>query len=197
MNPFKQLLRGRVELVYVDKPVSPHCAHGLLQAREVLVSGGQKYSGRDVLVRFDNVQDPNKSLPIGDFLTSTPPQYFSPLAPDQYVLCALWKESMYRMSEAAPTFKELRAKYSFGHATNFLFIHEYSTQTTGRYQVNVNGEIHKISRNSLGHLVSHGLPNPHASSRLIVVEGKNTLDAVGMSLVERNLIPILLEPIEE
>lgn len=87
MHPAKYSLKGRVELVHLKAPVSYECVKGHSQAGEVLVSGARNYVGRDVLVLFDPIQDPEKSLPIGNFLTSKPPEYFSPLSPEEHVLC--------------------------------------------------------------------------------------------------------------
>lgn len=103
---------------------------------------------------------------------------------------------MRREREEAPTFGELRRYYSFGNTPHFFFLHENSTQTNGRYQVNANGDIHRFSRNSLGHIIAHGLPDPNCSSRLIVVEGTNALSQVGRVLTDHHLTPILLEPLK-
>src|SRR3989338_1649338 len=126
-NTTVQNLAGRLERVYIGLSISANAAVGLLGDRPVYVAHGNRYEGRDCLVRFDLRQRNSDDAlnerairPIGNFITTDIPNGFSGLSRDKYVFTALWEERMEKQ-DFFPTMSEVNMYFDPGKAGGIPF----------------------------------------------------------------------------
>jgi len=146
-NQSAEEFRGYVERVNLRERINGYCAVGTSErGREVLVTNGQMYLGRDVLARWDiGKKTSQNGRPLANILISKVPEGIRPLDPQSYVMCAVWQDP----SKQFPylTMGEINRYYSPGsNARAFMFADGFTKRNgkwdlMGSHRVPVSGSI--------------------------------------------------------
>lgn len=189
-------LEGRLEAVQINSPISDKCSYGTLTRdnRSVLVTYGNLYPRQVCLVRFD-LQDSTGNgnrWPIGNVVTTSIPDCFRGLNPQEYVLVGLWEERMEKVARW-PVVKEVNKYYDPGNMPIFCYFEDDSTPIRGRRMITPRRTI-KL-RGNYSEIIRKKLPYFHSYSRAVFCESPSQLEGLAEAIRENDLVPIEMKPL--
>lgn len=195
---YRMQLSGRLEKVNIKLPYSNECALGDLNGTSVIVTNGSDYSEKDVLVKFDIINNQKKISPemrdkiIGNFITSNVPSDFKGLAPEEYVLCGLLKDRGHN-KRYFPQLTEINDYFNPGNIRNIIYLKEHSTFHKGKAFLTRNGFFPQ--KGSISYLIRKKLPDPKEAARVVIAESESDLERVIQEIKKLGLKAIEMEPL--
>jgi len=186
-----------LEKAYITAVLSRNIATGYLENNdqslptEILIHG-VNYSGIHCLVRFDlylSSNMPKEWIP-SKFISASVPEGFNGLAPQEYILCAIWQRHMVKLG-AYPTIKEVNEYYDPGNPRVLAYFMKNWNRRNGRTLVAPSNKLMRVGS------YSSALNNKHFrvdwTTQLVIVESKDQLEELVEIIKKHKLTPIVMD----
>jgi len=186
-------LRGRLEVVHIDRIRFGDLCVGTFEGNEVLVRYGQHHVGKDCIIRFSNKQ--RSELPFSFFISSHIPPGFRGLGPYDYIL-----EGVVDLGEVynkpARAMETLFGRYRPGDVFSLFYLPYPSESRSHPRFLITPWAVRSDYENSIAESIDHLLPDPYKSSRVVVAKDGDSYKNLCSKVLLSRFRGIEMEPLQ-